>query len=184
MKCKWCKKNPVYFGGYCLECRKMDVHRIDRSDSSVSVEAEVKADNGGQWIPVNKRKPRGSKEVCENKQRRFEMGTTYRVNEFDEVVPYYDGRASNSTTDRREGTEFEGQLLVEIKELKTELANLLESQVEAEVSLPIKWGYEDELPKITDKEYKKMYDRSSVIDGVRMFPYVELDNNRVYLRSN
>ena len=76
------------------------------------------------------------------------MGTTYRVNEFDEVVPYYDGRASNSTTDRREVTEFEGQLLVEIKELKTELANQLESQVDVKIAGMLVKSEKDEDVKI------------------------------------
>ncbi len=49
------------------------------------------------------------------------MATTYDVNEFDEVVPCYDGKVSTSTMDRRYTTDFEKQLLEEIKELKEEL---------------------------------------------------------------
>jgi len=48
----------------------------------------------------------------------------YEANEFGEVVPIYDGRASNSTTDRRSLTEYEEQLLAEIKELKEEIERL------------------------------------------------------------
>lgn len=58
-------------------------------------------------------------------------------------------------------------------------------QVEPLVSLPpIKWQYEDELPELTDKEYDGMFDFSRVIDGVRMFPYMEINNAKHYLRSN
>jgi len=52
------------------------------------------------------------------------MGTTYSVNQFDEVVPCYDGRTSNSTTDRRELTDFERQLLEQIKDLEKEIEEL------------------------------------------------------------
>ena len=57
--------------------------------------------------------------------------------------------------------------------------------VDALVSLPpIKWQYEDELPELTDKEYDEMFDFSRVIDGVRMFPYMVINNAKHYLRSN
>ena len=62
------------------------------------------------------------------------MGTTYIVNEFNEVVPYDNGRASNSTRDRRELTEFEEQLLAEIEELKKEPANRLEAEVDVKIA--------------------------------------------------
>lgn len=66
----------------------------------------------------------------------YEMGTTYSVNQFDEVVPCYDGRTSNSTTDRRYTTDFEKQLLEEIKELKIELEETKANPVENRVSQP------------------------------------------------
>ena len=39
----------------------------------------------------------------------------------------------------------------------------------------VRWEYEDELPKdITMQDYGWMFNMSSIIDGVRMFPYVEI----------
>jgi len=71
------------------------------------------------------------------------MGTTYHVNEFDEVVPCLDGRVSNSTSDRRYTTDFEKQLLEEIKDLQTEIEQLKANPVEAIV-----------IPKIAGTSYK------------------------------
>ena len=44
--------------------------------------------------------------------------TTYKVNEFNEVVPVNNGRVSNSAGDRRELTNFEKLLLDDIKNLE------------------------------------------------------------------
>lgn len=49
---------------------------------------------------------------------------TYKINEFNEVIPIYDGKVSNSCTDRRDLTDYEEQLLEEIKELKEEIEEL------------------------------------------------------------
>ena len=49
------------------------------------------------------------------------MGMSYDVNQFNEVVPYTSGRKSIDTTTYRELTEYEKQLLEEIKELKEQL---------------------------------------------------------------
>ena len=47
------------------------------------------------------------------------------------------------------------------------------------------WEYEDQLPDtITGNEYNAMYDWSQVIIGVRMFPYVEIEGKRYYLRKS
>ena len=56
--------------------------------------------------------------------------------------------------------------------------------VEPLVSLPVYAEYEDKLPNMTDDLYKKMFNMSSVIDGVRMFAYVNIDGKRYYLRSS
>lgn len=45
----------------------------------------------------------------------------------------------------------------------------------------IRWEYEDQLPKgITDEEYDRMFPLSQV-DGVRVFPYIELDGDKKFL---
>ena len=49
---------------------------------------------------------------------------TYEVNKFDEVVPIYGGRTSRAAIDHRELTEFEKQLLEQIKEMEQELEEL------------------------------------------------------------
>ena len=48
------------------------------------------------------------------------MGTTYEVNKFNQVVPYDCGRMANDTRLYRDLTEFEEQLLEQIKELEKE----------------------------------------------------------------
>jgi len=69
--------------------------------------------------------------------------------------------------------------------MNRETYDKLANPVDALVGLPpIKWQYEDELPELTDKEYDEMFDFSRVIDGVRMFPYMEINNAKHYLRSN
>ena len=100
------------------------------------------------------------------------MGTTYSVNQFDEVVPCYDGRTSNSTTDRRYTTDFEKQLLEEIKELKIELeeakANPVENRVMPKIAEAYSamaylfdggefsyWLNEQEIPLAAIKEYEE-----------------------------
>ena len=46
----------------------------------------------------------------------------------------------------------------------------------------IKWEYEDQLPKeITDEDYNAMYSESKIVFAVRMFPYVEINEERYYL---
>ena len=57
------------------------------------------------------------------------MPTTYDLNQFNEVVPYLDGRRSNDSTSYRELTGYEEQLLEEIAELKRELL-LAEEKIE------------------------------------------------------
>jgi hypothetical protein len=52
------------------------------------------------------------------------MATTYKTHQYDEVIPIYDGRVSNSTTDWRPLTDYEKQLLGEIEELKKEIETL------------------------------------------------------------
>ena len=37
----------------------------------------------------------------------------------------------------------------------------------------IQWEYEDQLPEMTDEQYKEIFECSRVFDGVRMFAYVE-----------
>ena len=47
----------------------------------------------------------------------------------------------------------------------------------------VKWQNEDELPEMTDDDYDRIYPESTVFGGigVRMFPYVEIKNNKYYL---
>lgn len=57
---------------------------------------------------------------------------------------------------------------------------------EASVSietLVIKWEYEDRLPAdISEDTFAAMFDCSK-IDGVRLYPYVEIDGDRFFLTS-
>ena len=47
-------------------------------------------------------------------------------------------------------------------------------------TLQVKWGYEDELEceEITEGMFK-----ASVVDYVRMYPYVEINGNKYYLEG-
>ena len=53
----------------------------------------------------------------------------------------------------------------------------------------VRWEYEDNLPDdITTQDYGWMFNMSTIIDGVRMFPYVEIliagdVVHRIYLSS-
>jgi len=47
----------------------------------------------------------------------------------------------------------------------------------------VRFEYEDKLPKTTDLIYEYMFRVSQVIDGVRMFPYIELEGDRFYLTA-
>lgn len=50
-------------------------------------------------------------------------------------------------------------------------------------TLVVKWEYEDQLPgDISDETFGAMFNCSKV-DGVRLYPYVEIDGNRYYLVS-
>jgi hypothetical protein len=49
-------------------------------------------------------------------------------------------------------------------------------------SIKVEWEYEDQLPDMTGEEYLESFAKSEVRDGVRMFPYVEIDNIRFYLK--
>ena len=86
--------------------------------------------------------------------KELEMGTTYSVNKFREVVPCYDGRVSNSTRDRRELTEFEEQLLEEIEGLKTELTKAIP------LDEPVKVNFAD-----TQKEFEEKFCYSFMENG-------------------
>lgn len=44
----------------------------------------------------------------------------YGINEFEEVVPYYNGRKSTNSNEYRAKTDFENQLLEEIKDIELE----------------------------------------------------------------
>lgn len=45
----------------------------------------------------------------------------------------------------------------------------------------VKYEYEDELPDdITDEEYDEIFN-SSIIDGVRLFPYVEVEGEKYFI---
>lgn len=66
------------------------------------------------------------------------MPTTYDVNQFNEVVPYLDGRKSNDTTCYRNLTGFEEQLIEEKSDLEKSLAEAEEKldntqQLKAEI---------------------------------------------------
>jgi hypothetical protein len=37
---------------------------------------------------------------------------------------------------------------------------------------PIEWEYEDELPEMSNLEYKMIYNKSRIVYGFRMFPFV------------
>lgn len=103
------------------------------------------------------------------------MGTTYSVNQFDEVVPCYDGRTSNSTTDRRYTTDFEKQLLEEIKELKTELEEVKANPVGNRV-----------MPnEVLAGEYKKGYNEGfekGLQEGAASQAILELQGRDRFLR--
>lgn len=41
----------------------------------------------------------------------------------------------------------------------------------------VQWEYEDKLPEMSDVDYARLFERSEVRDGVRMFPYLEIYSN-------
>jgi len=47
----------------------------------------------------------------------------------------------------------------------------------------LEWEYEDELPSMTNSKYNAIFDQSKVIDGVRMFPFITVDERRIYIAS-
>ena len=55
------------------------------------------------------------------------MSTRYEINQFDEVVPIYDGRVSNNTREYREATELELQQREEIAILEKRIKELEEA---------------------------------------------------------
>lgn len=58
------------------------------------------------------------------------MSTRYEVNEFEEVVPYHNGRMANDTNSYRELTDYERQLLYEIKDHESDFAQLQKEREE------------------------------------------------------
>lgn len=55
-------------------------------------------------------------------------------------------------------------------------------QKDIEILFLVGWEYEDALPDyITDKLYDVMYPMSQIRDGVRMFPYIKIDENKHFL---
>ena len=65
------------------------------------------------------------------------MGTTYEVNGFNQVVPYDCGRRCNDTRLYRDLTNFEEQLLEQIKELEKENDELREENDELRGAMAI-----------------------------------------------
>ena len=49
--------------------------------------------------------------------------------------------------------------------------------------MSIHWEYEDHLPEMDKMVYRAMFRTSMIIDGVRMFPYIIIDDERRYLLS-
>jgi hypothetical protein len=46
----------------------------------------------------------------------------------------------------------------------------------------VKWEYEDQLPKMEDFEFYQIFKVSRIIEGVRMYPFVETDlGERIYI---
>lgn len=51
-----------------------------------------------------------------------------------------------------------------------------------EIVFSVGWEYEDNLPDyITDELYAMLYPMSKIRDGVRMFPYVNIDRKKHFL---
>jgi hypothetical protein len=50
------------------------------------------------------------------------------------------------------------------------------------INVLLNWENEDELPDIADEVYNVMYPLSK-IDFVRYFPYIMIDNKKIYLIS-
>lgn len=48
--------------------------------------------------------------------------------------------------------------------------------------LDVQWEYEDQLPELPDSRYSLMFRQSKIIDGVRMFPYVQIRDEKYYLQ--
>jgi hypothetical protein len=47
---------------------------------------------------------------------------------------------------------------------------------------PLRWEYEDYLPKMDDAQFAEIYKASQVMDGVRMYPNVEdSKGNKIWL---
>ena len=48
--------------------------------------------------------------------------------------------------------------------------------------ITVKWEFEDQLSReITDEDYNAMYPESKIVFAIRMFPYVEINEERYYL---
>ena len=55
-------------------------------------------------------------------------------------------------------------------------------QTDKEIVFAVAWEYEDELPDyITDELYKSMYPMSKLDDGLRVFPYIKIDEHKHFL---
>lgn len=53
---------------------------------------------------------------------------------------------------------------------------------ERDSRVELKWEHEDQLHRVMNREvYVQMFHASEVIDGVRMFPYVEQNGERFFL---
>ena len=55
-------------------------------------------------------------------------------------------------------------------------------QTDKEIVFAVAWAYEDALPDyITDKLYDLLYPMSQIRNGVRMFPYIAIDERKLFL---
>ena len=48
----------------------------------------------------------------------------------------------------------------------------------------VKWINEDELPDMISQDYDELYLESKILGGVRIFPYVEINEKRYYLTGS
>lgn len=49
---------------------------------------------------------------------------------------------------------------------------------------PLCWEFEDELPEIKDSEFDEIFKSSRIISGVRMYPFIEMDDGtRIWIAN-
>ncbi len=76
---------------------------------------------------------------------------------------------------------FDCIFIGEPEEASMEKPRFITEESLSRVSFLVEWEYEDELPEnLTNKQYNAIYARSK-LDGVRMFPFVTIDDHKYFI---